>query len=224
MVHRSFSTHVRLLGLFQTRIWLFRSLAQIVLAPIAFTEFRISTAPGSFPKSPTQATQTDHRGPPTNQTAHKHVTKVIGTSHAVTRGIYLFTNLDGNVFVVLYLDHCIIRKDPTEHDKAPEAQEAQEAPEAPDAAQDAAETETAGQTWEQEQPKQDVPSKPAAPKRKPKPSRLRRRPEAPAPVEAPAEAPAPAEPEALANKRAAARPAHAKAAYDRLTTGASVLV
>ena len=91
MVHRSFSTHVRLLGLFQTRIGLFRSLAQIVLAPIAFTEFRISTAPGSFPKSPTQATQTEHRGPPTNQTAHKHVTKVIGTSHAVTRGIYLFT-------------------------------------------------------------------------------------------------------------------------------------
>ena len=94
MVHRSFSTHVRLLGLFQTRIGLFRSLAQIVLAPIAFTEFRISTAPGSFPKSPTQATQTEHRGPPTNQTAHKHVTKVIGTSHAVTRGIYLFTNKD----------------------------------------------------------------------------------------------------------------------------------
>ena len=54
-------------------------------------------------------------------------------------------------------------------------------------------------------PKQNVPTEPAAPKRKPKPPPLETAPaEAPAPVEALAEAPA-----ASAHKRAAARPAHA---------------
>ena len=99
--------------------------------------------------------------------------------------------------------------EPTEHDRAPEAQEAQEAPEAPEAphaAQDAApEPKRRGRPPEtKNKPKQDVPTEPAAPKRKPKPPPLET---------APAEAPAPV-----------LRMLERQSAYDRLTTGASVLV
>ena len=66
-------------------------------------------------------------------------------------------------------------------------------------------------------PKQDVPTEPAAPKRKPKPVET-------TPVEAPpAEAPPAEAPPAEAPQRAL-RMLERQSAYDRLTTGASVLV
>ena len=80
-------------------------------------------------------------------------------------------------------------------------------------------------------PKQDVPTEPAAPKRKPKPVET-------TPVEAPAEAPpaeappaeappaeAPVEaPQLTREQQRALRMLERQSAYDRLTTGASVLV
>ena len=90
--------------------------------------------------------------------------------------------------------------DPTEH-KAPEAQEAPEAHAAPDAAQDAApEPKRRGRPpGSKNKPKQDVPTEPAAPKRKPKP-----------PLEtAPTGGGTGSTGGASAHKRAAARPAHA---------------
>ena len=117
--------------------------------------------------------------------------------------------------------------EPTEHDRAPEAQEAQEAPEAPEAphaAQDAApEPKRRGRPpGSKNKPKQDVPTEPAAPKRKPKPPPLETAPaEAPAPVEAPAE---PEAPQLTREQQRALRMLERQSAYDRLTTGASVLV
>ena len=64
-------------------------------------------------------------------------------------------------------------------------------------------------------PKQDVPTEPAAPKRKPKPF----------PVETmPAEAPAAPPPQLTKKQQRALRMLERQSAYDRLTTGASVLV
>ena len=116
--------------------------------------------------------------------------------------------------------------EPTEHEA--EAQEAQEARVAPDAAQDAApdaapEPKRRGRPpGSKNKPKQDVPTEPAAPKRKPKP------PVETTPVEAPAEAPpaeAPVEaPQLTREQQRALRMLERQSAYDRLTTGASVLV
>ena len=122
--------------------------------------------------------------------------------------------------------------EPTEH-KA-EAQEAQEARAAPEhAAQEHAAQEHAAPDAAPEpkrrgrppgsknKPKQDVPTEPAAPKRKPKP------PVETTPVEAPPPAEAPAEPEApqlTREQQRALRMLERQSAYDRLTTGASVLV
>ena len=118
--------------------------------------------------------------------------------------------------------------EPTEHDRAPGARGARGARGA-HAAQDAApEPKRRGRPpGSKNKPKQDVPTEPAAPKRKPKP-----------PVEAPAEAPAeappaeapPAEappveaPQLTREQQRALRMLERQSAYDRLTTGASVLV
>ena len=117
--------------------------------------------------------------------------------------------------------------EPTEQEA--EAQEAPEAPEAPHAAQDAApEPKRRGRPpGSKNKPKQDVPAEPAAPKRKPKPPPLEAPVEAPAEAPAPVEAPAPAEPEApqlTREQQRALRMLERQSAYDRLTTGASVLV
>ena len=102
--------------------------------------------------------------------------------------------------------------EPTEHE--PEAQEVQDA-----APEHAAPPE----------PKQDVPTEPAAPKRKPKPPPLETpeaHAEAPAPAEAPAEAPPVEAPQLTREQQRALRmlELERQSAYDRLTTGASVLV
>ena len=114
--------------------------------------------------------------------------------------------------------------EPTEQE-AQEA-EAQEVPHAaPDAAQDAAPAEPKRRgrpPGSKNKPKQDVPTEPAAPKRKPKPPPLETAP-AEAPVEAPAEAPAEA-PQLTREQQRALRMLERQSAYDRLTTGASVLV
>ena len=105
--------------------------------------------------------------------------------------------------------------EPTEHE--PEAQEAevQEAHAAPDAAP-APEPKRRGRPpGSKNKPKQDVPTEPAAPKRKPKAVE--------APVEAPAEAPA-EPPQLTREQQRALRMLERQSAYDRLTTGASVLV
>ena len=76
-------------------------------------------------------------------------------------------------------------------------------------------------------PKQDVPTEPAAPKRKPKPPPLETpeaHAEAPAPAEAPAEAPPVEAPQLTREQQRALRMLERRSAYDRLTTGASVLV
>ena len=104
-----------------------------------------------------------------------------------------------------------------------EAQEAQEAHAAP-----APEPKRRGRPpGSKNKPKQDVPTEPAAPKCKPRPPPLET-PEAPAPVEAPAEAPAEAPPveapQLTREQQRALRMLERQSAYDRLTTGASVLV
>ena len=125
--------------------------------------------------------------------------------------------------------------EPTEQEA--EVQEAQEARAAPEhAVQDAApEPKRRGRPLgSKNKPKQDVPTEPAAPKRKPKPLPLETPAEAPAeahaeaPVEAPVEAPpaeAPPEaPQLTREQQRALRMLERQSAYDRLTTGASVLV
>ena len=124
--------------------------------------------------------------------------------------------------------------EPTEHEaEAQEVQEAHAAPEhaapehaAPHAAP--AEPKRRGRPpGSRNKPKQDVPTEPAAPKRKPKPVET----PAEAPVEMPAEAPAEAPPEAppveapqlTREQQRALRMLERQSAYDRLTTGASVL-
>ena len=118
--------------------------------------------------------------------------------------------------------------EPTEQEapaQEAEAQEAQEAHAAP-----APEPKRRGRPpGSKNKPKQDVPTEPAAPKRKPKPPPLETAPaEAPAPVEAPAEAPAEAPPveapQLTREQQRALRMLERQSAYDRLTTGASVLV
>ena len=118
--------------------------------------------------------------------------------------------------------------EPTEQE-AP-AQEAHAAPEhaarehaAPDAAP---EPKRRGRPpGSKNKPKQDVPTEPAAPKRMPKPLPLETPAEAPAPVEAPVEAPAePEAPQLTREQQRALRMLERQSAYDRLTTGASVLV
>ena len=117
--------------------------------------------------------------------------------------------------------------EPTEH----EVQEAQEARAAPEhAAPEAPEPKRRGRPpRSKNKPKQDVPTEPAAPKRKPKPLPLET-PEAPAEAHAgaPAEAPpaeAPVEaPQLTREQQRALRMLERQSAYDRLTTGASVLV
>ena len=107
----------------------------------------------------------------------------------------------------------------------------QEAPHAaPHAAQDAApEPKRRGRPpGSKNKPKQDVPTEPAAPKRKPKPLPLETAPAEAPPAEAPAEAP-PAEappveaPQLTREQQRALRMLETQSAYDRLTTGASVL-
>ena len=110
--------------------------------------------------------------------------------------------------------------EPTEHEA--EAQEAQEARAAQDAAP-APEPKRRGRPpGSKNKPKQDVPTEPAAPKRKPKP------PVETTPVEAPAEAPPEAPPveapQLTREQQRALRMLERQSAYDRLTTGASVLV
>ena len=117
--------------------------------------------------------------------------------------------------------------EPTEHE--PEAQEApaQEA----HAAQDAAPPEPKRRgrpPGSKNKPKQDVPTEPAAPKRKPKPVETTPV-EAPPPAEAPPWAEAPVEapvgaPQLTREQQRALRMLERQSAYDRLTTGASVLV
>ena len=109
--------------------------------------------------------------------------------------------------------------EPTEQEaEAQEATEAQEAHAAPHAAP---EPKRRGRPpGSKNKPKQDVPTEPAAPKRKPKPVETA--------AETPAEAPPPpAEPEApqlTREQQRALRMLERQSAYDRLTTGASVLV
>ena len=93
-------------------------------------------------------------------------------------------------------------------------------PEAAHAAPEAPEPKRRGRPLgSKNKPKQDVPTEPAAPKRKPKP------PLETAPAEAPAEAPAAPEPPQLTREQQRAlRMLERQSAYDRLTTGASVLV
>ena len=119
--------------------------------------------------------------------------------------------------------------EPTE--QAPEAQEVQEAPHAaPHAAPAAPEPKRRGRPpGSKNKPKQDVPTEPAAPKRKPKPPPVETTPaEAPAqapPAEAPpAEAPPVEAPQLTREQQRALRMLERQSAYDRLTTGASVLV
>ena len=120
--------------------------------------------------------------------------------------------------------------EPTEHDRAPEAQEApvQEA-EAQEAEAHAAPEHAAPEPkrrgrppGSKNKPKQDVPTEPAAPKRKPKPLPLETPAEAPA--EAPPEAPPVEAPQLTREQQRALRMLERQSAYDRLTTGASVLV
>ena len=116
--------------------------------------------------------------------------------------------------------------EPTEHE--PEAQEApaQEAQEAQEAHAVPEPKRRGRPPGSKNKPKQDVPTEPAAPKRKPKPPPLET-PEAPAPVEAPAEAPAEAPveaPQLTREQQRTLRMLERQSAYDRLTTGASVLV
>ena len=103
-------------------------------------------------------------------------------------------------------------------DHAEERSGSQEARAAPNAVQDAApEPKRRGRPpGSKNKPKQDVPT---APKRKPKP------PVETTPVEAPAEAPAePEAPQLTREQQRALRMLERQSAYDRLTTGASVLV
>ena len=72
-------------------------------------------------------------------------------------------------------------------------------------------------------PKQDVPTEPAAPKRKPKPPLETPEAHAEAP-EAPPEAPPVEAPQLTREQQRALRMLERQSAYDRLTTGASVLV
>ena len=112
--------------------------------------------------------------------------------------------------------------EPTEHE--PEAQEApaQEAQEAQEAHAVPEPKRRGRPPRSKNKPKQDVPTEPAAPKRKPKPPPLET-PEAPAPVEAPAEAPAEAPPveapQLTREQQRALRMLERQSAYDRLTTG-----
>ena len=73
-------------------------------------------------------------------------------------------------------------------------------------------------------PKQDVPTEPAAPKRKLKPPPVETTPPAEAPAEAPPEAPLAEAPQLTREQQRALRMLERQSAYDRLTTGASVLV
>ena len=125
--------------------------------------------------------------------------------------------------------------EPTEQEApAQEAQEAQEVHAAPHttphAAPEAPEPKRRGRPpGSKNKPKQDVPTEPAAPKRKPKPPVETTPVEAPPPAEAPpAEAPpaeAPVEaPQLTREQQRALRMLERQSAYDRLTTGASVLV
>ena len=114
--------------------------------------------------------------------------------------------------------------EPTEQEAPAQEAEAQEAQEAHAAPEPKRRGRPPGS---KNKPKQDVPTEPAAPKRKPKPPPLET-PEAPAPVEAPAEAPAEAPPveapQLTREQQRALRMLERQSAYDRLTTGASVLV
>ena len=108
--------------------------------------------------------------------------------------------------------------EPTEHEpeaQEAEAQEAQEAHAAP-----APEPKRRGRPpGSKNKPKQDVPTEPAAPKRKPRPPPLET-----APAEAPAEAPPVEAPQLTREQQRALRMLERQSAYDRLTTGASVPV
>ena len=105
--------------------------------------------------------------------------------------------------------------------------EAQEAHAAPHAAPEAPEPKRRGRPpGSKNKPKQDVPVEPAAPKRKPKPVETAPA-EAPAeapPAEAPPEAPPVEAPQLTREQQGALRMLERQSAYDRLTTGASVLV
>ena len=118
--------------------------------------------------------------------------------------------------------------EPTEQEAPAQEAEAQEAQEAHAAPEPKRRGRPPGS---KNKPKQDVPTEPAAPKRKAKrkgkPPPIET-PEAPAPVEAPAEAPAEAPPveapQLTREQQRALRMLERQSAYDRLTTGASVLV
>ena len=123
--------------------------------------------------------------------------------------------------------------EPTEQDTevqehaAPEAPHAAphtpEAPHAAPHAPEAPEPKRRGRPpGSKNKPKQDVPTEPAAPKRKPKPPPLETTP-AEAPVEAPAAAPAEA-PQLTREQQRVLRMLERQTVYDRLTAGASVLV
>ena len=117
--------------------------------------------------------------------------------------------------------------EPTEHE--PEAQEApaQEAQEAQEAHAVPEPKRRGRPPGSKNKPKQDVPTEPAAPKRKPKPPPLETpeaHAEAPAPAEAPPEAPPVEAPQLTREQQRALRMLERQSAYDRLTTGASVLV
>ena len=115
--------------------------------------------------------------------------------------------------------------EPTEQEAPAQEAEAQEVHAAPEHA--APEPKRRGRPpGSKNKPKQDVPTEPAAPKRKPKPLPLET-PEAPAEAHAEAPVEAPAEPEApqlTREQQRALRMLERQSAYDRLTTGASVLV
>ena len=97
-------------------------------------------------------------------------------------------------------------------------------PEAAHAAPEAPEPKRRGRPLgSKNKPKQDVPTEPAAPKRKPKPPLETAPAEAPPAEAPPAEAPVEA-PQLTREQQRALRMLERQSAYDRLTTGASVLV
>ena len=118
--------------------------------------------------------------------------------------------------------------EPTEQEApAQEAQEAQEVHTTPHAAPAPEPKRWGRPPKSKNKPKQDVPTEPAAPKRKPKPPVETTPVEAPAEArsEAVAEAPPPVEaPQLTREQQRALRMLERQSAYDRLTTGASVLV
>ena len=122
--------------------------------------------------------------------------------------------------------------EPTEQEAPAQEAEAQEVHAAPHTTPHAApapEPKRRGRPPGSKNKPQDVPTEPAAPKRKPKPPVETTPVEAPPPAEAPpAEAPpaeAPVEaPQLTREQQRALRMLERQSAYDRLTTGASVLV